>query len=153
MYFSWGNTIGEQWDSDYGFTAALYEGTAGSSVSEDLTLANDAARMTLGGLWRMPSTEDFAELVANTEKRWTIKEGVPGLLFTSLINGQSIFLPAMGYHKDERKVSVGTEARFWTRNFYDNGQSYNANFRDGQYSANSRSPRYVGYNIRAVRDD
>ena len=102
-YYSWGELEEKStytWDS---YIYARYTGGA-----PDYTFINigsnicgteyDVAQMKWGGSWRMPSLEDFEELVNNCT--WTgLKDkkynNIYGLLLTGP-NGNKIFLPAAG---------------------------------------------------------
>lgn len=63
-----------------------------------LPLGNDAAHVNWGGNWRMPTKEEFEELLENcdvenvTEKN-SNNRNVVGYMFTSRINGNCIFFP------------------------------------------------------------
>lgn len=57
---------------------------------------DDAATFYLGQHWRMPTREDWRELVENCETKIITINNVEGLEFTSNINGQSIFFPNAG---------------------------------------------------------
>ena len=72
LYFAFGETTG--------FTAKQVEkgvrkfGSASytaSSVSDNLTLEQDAAHVNLGGNWRMPTKAECQELIDNTTQTWT----------------------------------------------------------------------------------
>lgn len=78
----------------------------------------DAARMKWGGNWRMPTKDEFDELVKNCTHEFTIINGVRGHKFTSKINGNSIFMPAAGRYWDGSLFNVGSEGKYWssTRN-------------------------------------
>ncbi len=85
-------------NADYGhngFTDAL----------TTLESSDDAATVNWGSGWRMPTKEEFQELVDNCNVTWSIQNGVNGVLFTNRVN--SIFLPA--------SLSVaGFVGRYWS---------------------------------------
>ena len=58
---------------------------------------DDAATANWGSDWRMPTRAEWEELSDNTNKLWTIQNGVYGSQYTAT-NGKSIFLPAAGYY-------------------------------------------------------
>lgn len=111
-YIAWGETEPKEiydWKSyRYGrFFHDRYELTKYCTDSEygldgfddDLTLleaADDAATVLWGAVWRMPTIEEWDELLLNTTAAWTVQNGVKGWLFTAS-NGNSLFLPAAGY--------------------------------------------------------
>lgn len=57
---------------------------------------DDVAAVKWGGEWRMPTIQEFRELLDNCETYYDELNGVPGYRFVSEINGNSIFLPAAG---------------------------------------------------------
>ena len=69
--------------------------------------SRDVARMKWGATWRMPTEAEFDELWNNCDYEWTTLNGVKGGRFTSRKNGNSIFLPAAGGHKEENPCSDG----------------------------------------------
>ena len=60
-----------------------------------LELSDDAANVNWGGDWRMPTLEEFQELVENCTWDWVEKDSIEGMNVTSP-NGNTIFLPAAG---------------------------------------------------------
>ena len=56
----------------------------------------DAARKKWSGTWRMPTANEFQELIDNCEWTWTTQGVLDGYKVTSKKNGNSIFLPAAG---------------------------------------------------------
>lgn len=77
-------------ESDYGYNGFTDKQTT-------LQSSDDAATANWGAGWRMPTKEEFDELKNNCTVTWTAQKGVNGRLFTSNINGNSIFLPAAGF--------------------------------------------------------
>lgn len=57
---------------------------------------DDAAHVKLGGTWRMPTYDDWIELMSKCTWEWSSENGVEGMRLTSNINGNSIFFPAAG---------------------------------------------------------
>lgn len=106
-YLVWksGKTMGYKWESykwcdGSGTTLNKYNYDAGYGKVDglrSLQLEDDAVNAKWGGNWQMPSEEDFMELVDKCTSEWTSRNGVNGMLFTSKINGNSIFLPAAGH--------------------------------------------------------
>ena len=66
----------------------------------------DVATMILGDPWRMPTPDDIMELTDYCTYVWTTKSGVKGGKFTGP-NGNSIFLPAVGYRYYAQHVDCG----------------------------------------------
>ncbi|MBP5390364.1 MAG: Ig-like domain-containing protein [Bacteroidales bacterium] len=62
---------------------------------------NEAPGMLSSSNWRLPTKAECEELVNNSVVSLYNSGGVSGLLVTSTINGNCIFLPASGYKKSE----------------------------------------------------
>ena len=73
----------------------------------------DVARKEWGSSWRLPTKEEFDELLAYCEWTWTTLNGVNGYEVRSKKNGNSIFFPAAGWHFDVVKYQ-GTGGYYWT---------------------------------------
>jgi hypothetical protein len=63
-----------------------------------LTSKNDAARAFLGGAWRMPTNEEFDDLLSKCDWTWDTRNGVYGYVVRGRgrYASKSIFLPAAG---------------------------------------------------------
>ena len=91
----------------------------GSAVNDKNTLdiENDVAHKEWGGKWRMPSREEFDELIQNCTWTWTTQKGVNGFLVTSNKPGytdRSIFLPAAGLRSLSELRLSGNIGFYWT---------------------------------------
>ena len=73
----------------------------------------DPVRDKWGSKWKMPTEEDFEELVDNCNYEILEYESVLGIKFTSKINGRSIFLPAAGRIDIGTKKDVGKIGYYW----------------------------------------
>lgn len=62
-----------------------------------LSASYDVATVKWGSVWRMPTSSEINELESYTTITKKTQNGVPGFLFTSIRNKNSIFLPAAGY--------------------------------------------------------
>mgnify|MGYP003302756243 CR=1 FL=1 len=102
-YFAWGETIVK--DSYVAENYKFSGGSGGVTKYNDkdykviLDLEDDAAHVNWGGEWRMPTIEEFQELLDNCT--WTSvggwdSYGIEGFKITGK-NGNSIFLPMPGY--------------------------------------------------------
>lgn len=99
LYYMWGDTEGHKKDSGYEFKEENYNSKGLNAISTNLTLAQDAANVRLGGSWRMPTQEEFLELRDNTNVTWTTINGVAGYTFANKTDASKyIFMPAAGYY-------------------------------------------------------
>ena len=65
--------------------------------NDNLKSEYDAARTNMGGDWRMPTKDDFQELLDNTDSEWVTINGINGRKFTSRIDtSKYIFIPDSG---------------------------------------------------------
>lgn len=83
----------------------------------ELDSEDDAAYVNWGPKWRMPSKEQFEELInsSNTTTEWTTQNGVNGRKITSNTNGNYIFLPAAGARYDGTLTLAGQSGYYWSR--------------------------------------
>ena len=139
----------------------------GNSSSSDLTKynqsdsktvlesADDAASQVMGSDWRMPTKDEFQELLSNTNKEWITNyngSGVNGYKFTSKINGNSIFIPASGYCNSGSVGNVGNRGYVWSSSLNTSipSNAWGLGFYSGDcYVSNSN--RYGGRSVRGVR--
>ena len=128
-YFMWGSTKANTPDectwakapfnngsSDYD---EVYFNSVKGTVCPNGILAKgyDAASQIMGGDWRMPTQDEFQELIDNTNKEWTTINGVNGYKFTSNKEGyqnNSIFIPAAGFCNNGSVLGVGGNGGVWS---------------------------------------
>jgi hypothetical protein len=167
-YYAWGETQPKSvynWDT---YKWGYYDGNGNARISKyntysgygtvdnktELDLADDAAYVNWGSGWRMPSQTQLQELINNCTSEWTTRNGVNGRLFTSNINGASVFLPAAGYRWYGELDNAGSYGLYWSRTLDSSnpGYAYNLYFDSGSvywyYKWNYRSN---GQSVRAVR--
>lgn len=128
--------------------------TSFPSVPDETDIAGtscDAATALWGVPWRMPTEEEFAELISVCEVTWENS----GYRFTAP-NGSSIYLPAAGYCDFLTDTSIydfidpSVSGRYWSAN-----SAISLNFTkpdrlSGQSVTLSRNPRYCACSIRPV---
>lgn len=114
----------------------------------------DVAYVKWGGNWRLPTIEQFEELFNNCHHEWTTLNRVKGYKFTSKINGNSIFLPAVGYYYNSGLCNSGSYGCYWSSTQYPSNLSsaYNLYFCSGDSHTNY-SNRYLGQGVRPVIRD
>lgn len=150
LYFSWGNTEGHAEGSGYDFSQDVYDTTPGAAITTNLSLSQDAARANLGAPWRMPTESEFQELYDNCNSIWTTRNGVAGRLFTSNVNGNSLFFPAAGYHSGTEHFALGELGRYWSTRYYSNTNAHGLNFDNANVNPRYSSYRRYGFTVRAV---
>lgn len=185
-FFSWGNveahhpTSSSAFDYDWGGSneqSPYYEGqpyglTPGSSLRGDLTLEYDAARVICGGLWRIPSSDEFQELLENTvyidASGLEIPESVAnklisypvpggsgfikGLRLRSTINGAILFLPACGDGTGTTWNYRGSRCFYWSSSNQNAQNSKLLLASESAVSSGAAFGRYLGFQIRPVMD-
>ena len=115
-----------------------------------LYASDDAATANWGAGWRMPTYDEINELLDNCIHVWATLNGVNGCLFTGP-NGNSIFLPAAGYHSASAFYDIGTHGSYWSSSlgtdypFY----AWDLSFYSGYYNWGG-AQRYYGYSVRPV---
>lgn len=155
-YFAWGETKGK---SDYSSSTSVTYGLSFSELESrgiigsdgNLTAAYDAATANWGGSWRMPTLDEMKELLDNCTWEWTTQNGVYGRKVTGS-NGNSIFLPAAGYHDNTSLIYEGSYGYCWSATPYWYG--YNAwalIFSSSAYVCSCTAP-YAGLAVRPVSE-
>lgn len=116
---------------------------------------DDAAHVLWGGSWRMPTREEFEELLSKCTRKFTTQNEVRGLLVTGP-NGNSIFLPFAGYNGGAQVQWTSNRGYWWTRNGnYGNrtmGYAFYSQYDQGRTYVNGQISRDDGLNIRPVTD-
>ena len=162
-YFAWGETTPKDvynWSTYKWCMGSVYTMTKYCTKSNygfvdnktELDPEDDAATANWGLEWRMPSKDQILELDNNCTKQWTTVNGVYGRLFTSKINGASLFLPAAGCRWNGELNYAGFCSFYWSRtlNSSEPNKAYNLRFNGGGVDWNSSS-RSGGFTVRAVR--
>ena len=122
QYYAWGETepkssytkdnyrFGNPWDTST--PLSKYNESDGLSLLEP---EDDAATVLLGEGYRTPTLGEWNELLNSSccSREWTTQDGINGILFTSLRNGQTLFLPAAGYFSDA-PYQVNGSAYYWS---------------------------------------
>ena len=150
LYFSWGNTVCHEAGKDYDFEDD-YDNTPGSELKADIDLEHDAARVNLGEPWKMPTKEQFKELVDNCESEVATLKGYLGRCFTSKINGNSIFMPFAGYISGTSLNYRGSNGLYWSSSLRSQTYGYSLNFDCSNVLPASNDYRFLGFSVRAVQ--
>lgn len=141
-YYAWGETTTKTTYSESNYTY--------SDNPETLPSSADVATNDWGSSWRMPTETEIQELINNCDKVWTTLNGVNGYLFVGT-NGNSIFLPAAGYHYENSPYDAGSGGYYWSSSLYtsytSNAQELDFYFKNCSVAGNVR---YCGRSVRPV---
>lgn len=164
-YFAWGETrakasyeIGTYNFSQGDFKSLTkYNNFDSYGVVDGLTRLDsidDAAHVQLQEKWRIPTKEEYEELVNNCTWEWTTKNGIDGHLVTGP-NGNSIFIPVAGYLTYDWDNAVGKLGNYWSSSLSTNNDPNEAYFlaMDKNRAWMSQGDRYIGRSIRPVYAD
>lgn len=148
-YYGWGETSDKADGTYYGWDSyQVFEGIGTDDASRDAALARiydsnlklkseyDVASVQWGGSWRMPTFDEFEELMqkctwemvpANFDE-WS-EDHPGGWKVTSKVNGKSIFIPASGQHTNMSLTKdKGIQAYYWTADRDEDGDTFALNF-------------------------
>ena len=175
LYFAWGETQGytaEQvgtdkyfaWEGNnadykygvYDSSSTPNYGMTKYNKTDNLTILasdDDAATILWGENWCMPTEKQFQELITNTTTAWTTN-GKIGMIFTSMINGNSIFFPALGNADNNEVLGVGEWGDYWSCGLNTDSINNALRFELGSDDATvSDDFRYIGFSVRPVRTE
>ena len=99
----------------------------------------------------MPTAAEFKELNDNCTSVWTTMNGVAGRLFTSNVNGNTLFFPAAGDYDGTSLNNRGSHGYYWSSTYDSVTSARNLYFRSSSVSPQDLSSRHVGFSIRPVR--
>lgn len=118
-----------------------------------LAPGDDAAHLSLGGKWRMPTAAEWDELIEECKWIWTTQGGKNGYKVTSKTNGKSIFLPAAGFRYDYILDNAGSYGYYWSSslNTDDPCFAYEMYFYSTNFFRGS-GRRYLGLSVRPVTE-
>lgn len=150
LFFSWGNVEGHAMGEEYNFSQEVYDETPAAAINANLSLSQDAARAVLGEPWRMPTAAEFEELYSNCTTLWTMRNGVYGLLFTSNVNGNTLFFPAAGYYNGTLLYNRGTNGFYWSTSYNSGSYARSLSFNSSSINPQNIGSRRFGYTVRAV---
>ena len=152
LYFAFGETKGytaEQVTSGVrAFNSASY---TASKIFYELTLEDDAAHTCMGGKWRVPTEAEWQELIDNCNVVWTDDyngTGMGGCIFTSKVNGNSVFFPAAGYCDNSSVVDMGERGSYWSSTCL-SSCAWGLGFGSGDKCL-GRNSMYYGFSVRGV---
>ena len=177
-FVSWGNTemfnpiSTSAFSHDFGSSNdGVYASTPGAALSADAGLGYDAARINLGGTWRMPTTTEFKELFDNctlidadgnavtastsvaqtaADKRVSVN-GVNGLYLQSNINGKRIFFACSGNGRGTSWRNRGSYGLYWSSSLGSATHGRLLDFGSGGVYPQYSYDRFYGFVVRPVQ--
>ena len=169
-YFAWGETVPYAENGKTNFDWSTYQWCSGSPNTllkynpsqsfgtvdnlTELEIADDAASANWGSAWRMPTKEQYDELINSsyTTVEWTQENNVYGCKITSNANGKCIFLPAAGVRSYSMLGYAGAKGYYWSNTLGSAypSDSYYFNF-DSSGCRTDGSNRFEGRSVRPVR--
>ena len=157
LYFAFGETKGVKIDKEMDlppmfFTENSYNTGNITSPYGILSPSCDAARACMGGEWRMPTCDEFQELIDNCRWGWMDdynETGVAGYIFASKTNSNNIFLPAAGYANCGEVCNFGVTGNYRSATAVNFFISFILSFLDG-YLYNCCGDRSYGQPVRGV---
>ena len=100
----------------------------------------------------MSTYYEFQELLDNCNVTWIDDyngTGTPGNIFTSMINGNSVFLPAAGYCDGSDMNYIGSFGFYWATSLYSSSDALAFGFYSGD-QVMGHFDRYYGLLVRGV---
>lgn len=131
LYYAWGETEPKtnyswsnyQWGTSTSSLTKYNTKDSKGIVDNNMVLdpEDDVAQVKLGGGWRMPTDEEWMELMEKCTWSWTTNykgSGVKGITVTAT-NGKSIFLPEAGRRSDFFPYDVDSFGYYWSSSLYE----------------------------------
>ena len=173
-FVSWGNTdmynptLTTAFAHDWGTAndTEPYVSSPGARLTGNIAPSQDAARANLGAPWRMPTTEEFAELFANidfvqadgttvidaaTTNKLVTVNGIMGIYLKSKINGNLLFFPCSGNGYGQSWYYRGSYGYYWSSSLYSAAGGRHLYFGSGGVNPQSYSSRFLGFAVRPVQ--
>lgn len=151
-YYAWGETstkLSYTISSSTTYDKSIEELRSAGIIDSHNNLVGkfDAAANNWGGTWRIPTLEEIKELLDadNCSWKWITKKGVNGRLITSKKNGNSIFLPAVGFRYDTKLDGLGWQGSY-------RSATPHPDFTDCSYNLYF-NPDYIGWNFDDFRQN
>ena len=148
-YYAWGTTA----ESD-SYDWENYKLVKVDDEQKNVDSEHDVATKHWGGLWRLPTAEEFRELHNECIINWCMKP--QGCLLTGA-NGNRIFLPANGYLREATRNELkGIVGKYWSASGRDNTKAWSLEIKESNsekkeaYFAVKLEERCYGLSLRPV---
>ena len=114
LLFQFGRVDGYEYgDTNHKFRTNKQNTDKTYNKGETLDLDDDAAHVNMGGKWMMSTKDKFEELLDNTIHEFKTLNEVEGMMFTSKINNNQLFIPFTGYWYDGNFMMTGYCTEIW----------------------------------------
>ena len=173
-FFSWGNTQGHNPSSSSAFSYdwgssndGPYASTPGAALNGNVPASMDFARANLGAPWRLPTTDEYAELfnsaytkyidangddiAAETTNKLTTMSGITGIRLKSKVNNNILFFPCSGNGNGSAWSSRGSGGHYWSGSLYSAPSGRHLHFSSGGVHPQDNDYRFYGFAGRAVQ--
>ena len=161
-YYAWGETspkssytwLNYKWCEGSYNMLTKYNCDSSKGVVDYKTILDpedDAATVNWGQGWRIPTKAEFDELIDNCTWTWSSINGVYGYEVKSNTNGNSIFLPSVGYYSDNTFQTYSS--RYRSSSLGVNTTPYFLNFNASYIQIIFQGNKSDGYAIRPVSGD
>jgi hypothetical protein len=142
-----------------------YVSSPGAALTGNISPSQDAARANLGAPWRMPTTEEYAELFANIDyinadgsaidssqaNKLVTVNSVTGIRIKSKINGKILFFPCSGHGSGTSWHDRGSVGLYWASSLLSSTGGRDLYFHSGGVSPRNSDYRFYGFAVRAVQ--
>lgn len=172
-YFSWGNVDAhnptgpasfEPWSFGNANNQEPYVSSPGATITypESADLDHDAARVCCGAPWRLPTPDDFVELIDNIDfidangdiiegnNKLTTYKNIVGIRLRSRLNGATLFFAACGRGYLTQRNNSGLVGNYWTSSLGSQEDGRNLTFYSEGVIAASGNKRFYGFPCRPV---
>ena len=159
-YYQWGVTTGYAESESHSFTWENYKWGTKSSLTKynatdgktKLDNEDDAAYVASSGTWRIPTIDEFGNLLSNATYTWTTVNSKNGGTFTGNGNyaGKAIFLPAGG-HRAWDFNAMGEGGWYWSSSLDTNYQNVLYLIFGSNEAKTITAGRHYGFLVRPVR--
>ena len=114
-YYAWGEI--EEKNGSYDESTYNYYHSSFDNLGANISGTNyDVAHIKWGGTWRMPTKDDFDELIKHCSLQYSTLNNVNGITFVGP-NGNSIFLPTAGFRRFQGSLGIHNGEKwgyYWT---------------------------------------
>lgn len=162
--YNWGGANAQEpW-----YDGQVYGSTPGSELETNIDIEHDVVRKICGDKWRMPTTEEFDELLSNCDfvqadgttvidagqqNKIVSVNGVLGIYLKSKLNDNLLFFACAGYGGGNQWSDRAASGSYWSSTLASARDAKRLSFYGGGTTANSSVFRFRGLPVRPVYDN